>query len=137
MIFVFYLTCVLFVFFLILFFFLRIRRPPRSTRTDTLFPYPTLFRSPAPSSPAPSYFRRTIPHSCGTRARFRGTARSSAPAYRGSASPRNDARTGCHGGWSPYSGGRGNRGSGPCPASAAHYTRRRRVRSPFPPATYG
>src|SRR3546814_1052381 len=23
-----------------------IRRPPRSTRTDTLFPYPTLFRSP-------------------------------------------------------------------------------------------
>src|SRR3546814_10947693 len=22
------------------------RRPPRSTRTDTLFPYPTLFRSP-------------------------------------------------------------------------------------------
>src|SRR3546814_6782941 len=27
-----------------------IRRPPRSTRTDTLFPYTTLFRSP--SSPA-------------------------------------------------------------------------------------
>src|SRR3546814_16618235 len=26
-------------------FFLTIRRPPRSTRTDTLFPYPTLFRS--------------------------------------------------------------------------------------------
>src|SRR3546814_16393387 len=31
-----------------LFFFLMIRRPPRSTRTDTLFPYTTLFRSPAP-----------------------------------------------------------------------------------------
>src|SRR3546814_16586009 len=30
-----------------LFFFLMIRRPPRSTRTDTLFPYTTLFRSPA------------------------------------------------------------------------------------------
>src|SRR3546814_14034730 len=29
----------------IFFFFLRIRRPPRSTRTDTLFPYTTLFRS--------------------------------------------------------------------------------------------
>src|SRR3546814_19874142 len=33
-----------------------IRRPPRSTRTDTLFPYTTLFRSPyekwAPRSPA-------------------------------------------------------------------------------------
>src|SRR3546814_17526400 len=31
--------CVYFVFFLM------IRRPPRSTRTDTLFPYTTLFRS--------------------------------------------------------------------------------------------
>src|SRR3546814_17245936 len=28
-----------------LFFCLMIRRPPRSTRTDTLFPYTTLFRS--------------------------------------------------------------------------------------------
>src|SRR3546814_15633201 len=26
-----------------------IRRPPRSTRTDTLFPYTTLFRSPSPA----------------------------------------------------------------------------------------
>src|SRR3546814_7395585 len=33
------LTCYVF------FFFLMIRRPPRSTRTDTLFPYTTLFRS--------------------------------------------------------------------------------------------
>src|SRR3546814_17102546 len=30
---------------LLIFFFLIIRRPPRSTRTDTLFPYTTLFRS--------------------------------------------------------------------------------------------
>src|SRR3546814_7932232 len=29
----------------VVFFFLMIRRPPRSTRTDTLFPYTTLFRS--------------------------------------------------------------------------------------------
>src|SRR3546814_16768205 len=29
----------------LLFFFLMIRLPPRSTRTDTLFPYTTLFRS--------------------------------------------------------------------------------------------
>src|SRR3546814_7616668 len=30
-----------------------IRRPPRSTRTDTLFPYTTLFRSPqGPQGPA-------------------------------------------------------------------------------------
>src|SRR3546814_14481927 len=33
--------CIRFIFF----FFLMIRRPPRSTRTDTLFPYTTLFRS--------------------------------------------------------------------------------------------
>src|SRR3546814_18672411 len=33
------------VFIVFLFFFLMIRRPPRSTRTDTLFPYTTLFRS--------------------------------------------------------------------------------------------
>src|SRR3546814_13241433 len=36
----FWFTCVS-----IVFFFLMIRRPPRSTRTDTLFPYTTLFRS--------------------------------------------------------------------------------------------
>src|SRR3546814_20445935 len=33
------------------FFFLMIRRPPRSTRTDTLFPYTTLFRSKSPVQP--------------------------------------------------------------------------------------
>src|SRR3546814_14368297 len=33
-------------------FFLSIRRPPRSTRTDTLFPYTTLFRS-RPTAPVP------------------------------------------------------------------------------------
>src|SRR3546814_20630229 len=33
-------------------FFLMIRRPPRSTRTDTLFPYTTLFRSPRRSREA-------------------------------------------------------------------------------------
>src|SRR3546814_2174565 len=30
--------------------FLLIRRPPRATRTDTLFPYATLFRSPSGAS---------------------------------------------------------------------------------------
>src|SRR3546814_12635831 len=34
-----------FFFFFFVLFFLMIRRPPRSTRTDTLFPYTTLFRS--------------------------------------------------------------------------------------------
>src|SRR3546814_8142307 len=41
----FFLTCICLSIYFILFFFLRIRRPPRSTRTDTLFPYTTLFRS--------------------------------------------------------------------------------------------
>src|SRR3546814_4037786 len=35
-------------------FFLMLRRPPRSTRTDTLFPYTTLFRSP-PTAPTPHH----------------------------------------------------------------------------------
>src|SRR3546814_10038594 len=34
------------------FFFLMIRRPPRSTRTDTLFPYTTLFRSARATIPS-------------------------------------------------------------------------------------
>src|SRR3546814_8979108 len=39
-------VCVYIVTVFVLFFvFLMIRRPPRSTRTDTLFPYTTLFRS--------------------------------------------------------------------------------------------
>src|SRR3546814_10287406 len=44
------------------FFFLMIRRPPRSTRTDTLFPYTTLFRSRGAGPPGnilpPAYRRR-------------------------------------------------------------------------------
>src|SRR3546814_20676004 len=51
---------------LMILFFLMIRRPPRSTRTDTLFPYTTLFRSldPLPflfvfRNPAPRRITRT------------------------------------------------------------------------------
>src|SRR3546814_20880947 len=40
--------CVISIVCFCMFFFLMIRRPPRSTRTDTLFPYTTLFRSPLP-----------------------------------------------------------------------------------------
>src|SRR3546814_6754853 len=45
-------------------FFLMIRRPPSSTRTYTLFPYTTLFRSPrndlrTESEPAPAWARFT------------------------------------------------------------------------------
>src|SRR3546814_18211850 len=41
---------------MIYFFFLMIRRPPRSTRTDTLFPYTTLFRSSVQPMKAWSFF---------------------------------------------------------------------------------
>src|SRR3546814_16541360 len=41
------LSLVIFAVFRCLLFLLMIRRPPRSTRTDTLFPYTTLFRSGA------------------------------------------------------------------------------------------
>src|SRR3546814_16543590 len=36
-----------------------IRRPPRSTRTDTLVPYTTLFRSEAPRRPDPTAARES------------------------------------------------------------------------------
>src|SRR3546814_9885258 len=43
-----------------------IRRPPRSTRTDTLFPYTTLFRSIVNPAEHQSYgqglFHRDLPH---------------------------------------------------------------------------
>src|SRR3546814_16364257 len=41
------------------FFFLMIRRPPRSTRTDTLVPYTTLFRSMRERTRAP-FFQRVL-----------------------------------------------------------------------------
>src|SRR3546814_18871588 len=41
-------------------FFLMVRRPPRSTRTDTLFPYTTLFRS----GPAPAHRARSQAAAC-------------------------------------------------------------------------
>src|SRR3546814_9319972 len=56
------------------FFFLMIRRPPRSNRTETLFPYTTLFRS----SSCPIYllvgidFRSCSARLCYGRAQLRG-----------------------------------------------------------------
>src|SRR3546814_16417951 len=46
---------------LLLFFFLKILRPPRSTRTYTLFPYTTLFRSVGPSGQLPDRARGSGP----------------------------------------------------------------------------
>src|SRR3546814_8663645 len=43
------------------FFFVMIRRPPRSTRTDTLFPYTTLFRSHRRAAAPSRQQRRTAP----------------------------------------------------------------------------
>src|SRR3546814_12640316 len=49
------------------FFFLMIRRPPRSTRTDTLFPYTTLFRSVLEHDPAFIFgaVDKAVPHRLG------------------------------------------------------------------------
>src|SRR3546814_17802345 len=46
---------------LFLFFFLMIRPTPKSTRTDPLFPYPTLFRSISSSPRRHSQARRCPP----------------------------------------------------------------------------
>src|SRR3546814_9453256 len=61
-----------------------IRRPPRSTRTDTLFPYTTLFRSlPGCRRPRPSTgsrwrpWRGRPPTGCGSHAIPRGRGRRS------------------------------------------------------------
>src|SRR3546814_988491 len=53
-----------------MFFFLMRRRPPRSTRTDTLFPYTTLFRSPGWRQSAYCAGRdRALPPACEWRRR--------------------------------------------------------------------
>src|SRR3546814_19023008 len=55
-------------------FFLMIRRPPRSTRTDTLFPFTTLFRS-RPHQPVNQRLRKkgeiTSKPASSNKARFR------------------------------------------------------------------
>src|SRR3546814_10854221 len=59
----------MYLFAFILCFFVLIRRPPRSTRTDTLFPYTTLFRSrPRQASPPCRRNRRPVrDRRCGRR----------------------------------------------------------------------
>src|SRR3546814_20794135 len=48
------------------------RRPPRSTRTDTLLPYPTLFRSDAPGPPWHAGRRGELVQARGDRRDVRG-----------------------------------------------------------------
>src|SRR3546814_19811378 len=58
------------------FFFLIIRRPPRSTRTDTLFPYTTLFRSGVLMEPGARDAARLVRRRAGDRGvRRQGAAR--------------------------------------------------------------
>src|SRR3546814_9019768 len=70
-------------------FFLMIRRPPSSTRTDTRFPYTTLFRS----WPATAGCCAPRPTTCAATARRKppktspGTNASCCPAARGAATP--------------------------------------------------
>src|SRR3546814_2704425 len=62
----------------LIFFFLMIRRPPRSTRTDTLFPYTTLFRSHPghhPGAPVPEARDVQLHRPGGCRGRARAVAR--------------------------------------------------------------
>src|SRR3546814_14944539 len=62
----------------VVFFFLMIRRPPRSTRTDTLFPYTTLFRSdlqPARHAGARGFQRGYLSHPHRSRQRGDGDRR--------------------------------------------------------------
>src|SRR3546814_555695 len=77
--FTFYVTIYL-LFFFLSFFFLMIRPPPRSTRTATLFPYTTLFRSG--SGPPPCHHRR-------------GRGCTGAAGVRGARGPRRESRS-CH-----------------------------------------
>src|SRR3546814_631346 len=72
----------------LLFFILRIRRPPRSSRTDTIFPYTTLFRSAAKSRHAAQTARSAL-RSSGRRARVWAAFRSSPERERAERARRN------------------------------------------------
>src|SRR3546814_3097203 len=79
-----------------------IRRPPRSTRTDTLFPYTTLFRSPWSGQRREGRFRarstsRRASPADRCRSGRRGRRRQAAPAPQGaptaSSCPRSEEHT--------------------------------------------
>src|SRR3546814_16535089 len=53
-------ACLMFVFMVMWFLSLSVLRPPRSTRTYTLFPYTTLFLSAARSASRPLTFRKRL-----------------------------------------------------------------------------
>src|SRR3546814_13625686 len=82
------------------FFFLMIRRPPRSTRTDTLFPYTTLFRSPPLGFPVRCPLFMIV-------ALFHGPALTGKPPFAKDAPPTDFFWSG----WLPWTGGRVVNGS--------------------------
>src|SRR3546814_8347967 len=93
-----------------------IRRPPRSTRTDTLFPYTTLFRSRPPGDAGDDrrgVDRRSVRRRARTRAAFRPDRRPAEPCQR-------------TGGRAAYGGARAAECGG---GRRALLPRRRRVRS--------
>src|SRR3546814_15372346 len=73
---------------LLFIFFLMIRRPPRSTRTDTLFPYTTLFRSSGCwERSGRSLRRRDRPSSSSRRTCRSAIDRGDSPHIQGSSAP--------------------------------------------------
>src|SRR3546814_13233259 len=70
-------------------FFLRIRRPPRSTRTDTLFPYTTLVRSHRP----PHGINPSTPEHQRVRGQQPARRRSAEPARAGARRRRSEEHT--------------------------------------------
>src|SRR3546814_14677276 len=84
--------------FLLFFFFLMIRRPPRATRTDTLFPYPTLFRSRVNPDPRHGFLRcGGGPDAPWRRSQCRAAAPDARPPWRRAARrpPRRPGRRAC------------------------------------------
>src|SRR3546814_12653675 len=65
-----------------------IRRPPRSTRTDTLFPYTTLFRS---GHPLAGNSNRVVSHDCASGQPDRIQANSSKSEFKGALMPENSS----------------------------------------------
>src|SRR3546814_6909509 len=89
-----------------------LRRPPRSTRTDTLFPYTTLFRSAKVEKPQ----NQNHPHPIPKTARFSSADRKSAPPTRSQIALRSSNKAGT----ASRSASRRNSGHHPCNRSDEH-----------------
>src|SRR3546814_12142296 len=79
------------------FFFLITRRPPCSTRTDTPFPYTTLFRSPSAKRGSPSARRGSASPAAAPRRRQHGRSGAGPPRPSCAASHRGEPPIGVRG----------------------------------------